>query len=84
MTTIPDELVEALAAEPSAADLFASLHRYDRAAKCRWVRAGPKVGDRRQRAVQVLLDLRAHDAARRANLARRGSAAFFTAPHEDQ
>ena len=84
MTTIPDELVEALAADPAAANLFTALHRHDRAAKCRWVRAGSRTEDRRRRAVQVLQDMRAHDATRRANLARQVSALFSAAPSRNQ
>ena len=62
---VPAELEEALRKDPTAAGLFSSSPRDQRASKCRWIMRSQVADTRRARAVQVVFELHQQATIRR-------------------
>lgn len=83
---VPQELADALQADAEATHAFAAVGRHGRAAKCNWVRRALSEAEKRDRALQVTQELKAHEASRRRNRAYVGdlSAAVLRARNNAQ
>ena len=66
---MPEALAAALQADPDAAHAFAVIGRNGRAAKCGWVKRGGTEAQMQARALQVVQQIKAHEASRLRNRA---------------